>query len=49
MTRNFQLLNSDKTEVIVLGPKHLKDTLSSDITTTDVITLLHSKKPISYI
>ncbi len=28
MICNFLQLNSDKTEVIVLGPKHLRDTLS---------------------
>ncbi len=39
MTCNFLLLNSDKTEVIVLGPKHLRDTLSKDIVTPDGIAL----------
>ncbi|MEJ4486902.1 hypothetical protein SJ978_14785, partial [Enterococcus faecium] len=29
MTRNFLLLNSDKTEVIVIGPKHLREALLS--------------------
>ena len=31
MTRNFLLLNSDKREVIIFGPKHLRDTLSNNI------------------
>ena len=31
MTRNFLLLNSDKTEVLIVRPKHLRDTLSNDI------------------
>ena len=39
MTRNFLLLNSDKTEVLILGPKHLRDTLSNDITALDDIAL----------
>ena len=30
MTCNFLLLNSDKTEVIALGPKHLRNTLCDD-------------------
>ena len=38
MTRNYLLLNSDKTEVIVLGPKHLRDKLT-DKFTLDGITL----------
>ena len=42
MTCNFLLLNSDKTEVIVLGPKHLRDTLSNDIATLDGINLASS-------
>ena len=42
MTCNFLLLNSDKTEVIVLGPKHLRNTLSNDIATLDGITLASS-------
>ena len=32
-TCNFLLLNSDKTEDIVLGPKHLRNTLSNAIAT----------------
>ena len=39
MTRNFLLLNSDKTEVLILGPKHLRDTLSNDIAALDDIAL----------
>ena len=35
MTRNFLLLNSDKTEFLILGPKHLRDTLSNDIAALD--------------
>ena len=42
MICNFLLLNSDKTEVIVFGPKHLRDTLSNDIATLDGITLASS-------
>ena len=42
MTCNFLLLNSDKTEVIVLGPKHLRDALSEDIVTLDGIALASS-------
>ena len=37
MTRNFLLLNSDKTEVLILGPKHLRDKLSNDIAALDDI------------
>ncbi|KAI3369709.1 hypothetical protein L3Q82_024561, partial [Scortum barcoo] len=37
MTRNFLLLNSDKTEVILLGPKHLRNTLSPMIALLDGI------------
>ena len=39
MTRNFLLLNSDKTEVLILGPKHLRDTLSNDRVALDDIAL----------
>ena len=38
-TPNFLFLNSDKTEVIILGPKHLRDTLSNDIAALDDIAL----------
>ncbi|XP_053301931.1 uncharacterized protein LOC128460693, partial [Pleuronectes platessa] len=43
MTSNFFLLNSDKTEVIILGPKHLRDTLSKDIAALDDIALASNK------
>ncbi|MDF5005136.1 hypothetical protein P3575_24015, partial [Vibrio parahaemolyticus] len=36
---NFLMLNSDKTEVIVLGPKQLRDSLSDDIVSLDGIAL----------
>ena len=39
MTRNYLLLNSDKTEIIVLGPKHLRDQLAHDNFTLDGFTL----------
>ena len=42
MTCNFLLLNSDKTEVIVLGPKHLRNVLSNELTNLDGITLASS-------
>ncbi len=42
MTCNFLMLNSDKTEVIVLGPKHLRDALSKDIVSLDGIALASS-------
>ena len=42
MTCNLLLLNSDQTEVIVFGPKHLRNTLSNDIATLDGITLASS-------
>ena len=42
MTRSFLLLNSDKTEVIVLGPQHLRNTLSNDILTLDGTALASS-------
>uniref|UniRef100_A0A8D3CNL5 Reverse transcriptase domain-containing protein n=1 Tax=Scophthalmus maximus TaxID=52904 RepID=A0A8D3CNL5_SCOMX len=42
MTYNFLLLNSEKTEVIILGPKHLRETLSDHIVTLDGITLASS-------
>ena len=31
MSPNFLMLNSDKTEVIVLGPKHIRDSLFNNI------------------
>uniref|UniRef100_A0A3Q3F3D0 Reverse transcriptase domain-containing protein n=1 Tax=Labrus bergylta TaxID=56723 RepID=A0A3Q3F3D0_9LABR len=42
MTRNVLLLNSDKTEVIVLGPKNLRETFSSDVTVLNDISLASS-------
>ena len=42
MTQNFLLLNSDKTEVISLGPKHLRERLSDQIVTLDDISLAPS-------
>ncbi len=42
MSCNFLLLNSDKTEVIVLGPKHLRNSLSNDIVVLGDITLASS-------
>ncbi len=42
MSCSFLLLNLDKTEVIVLGPKHLRNTLSNYIVTLDDITLASS-------
>jgi len=37
MTCNFLMLNSDKTEVILLGPDHLRDQLSGDVVSVDGI------------
>ncbi|MDW1542860.1 reverse transcriptase family protein [Vibrio sp. YT-17] len=42
MSTNFLMLNSDKTEVIVLGPKQLRDSLSDDIVSLDGIALASS-------
>ena len=42
MTCNFLHLNSDKTEVIVFGPKHLRNSLSNQIVTLDGIALASS-------
>ena len=39
MTCNFLLLNSDKTEVILLGPKQHRNTLSNDLALLDGFTL----------
>ena len=39
MSHNFLMLNSDKTEGIRLGPKHIRDSLSSNIVNLHVITL----------
>lgn len=38
MTHNFLLLNSDKTEVMVLGPKHLREALCEHLVTLGGIT-----------
>ena len=40
MTYNFLLLNSDTTDVMLVGPKHLRKTLSSHRPTLDGITLI---------
>jgi len=37
MTCNFLMLNYDKTEVILLGPEHLRDQLSGDVVSVDGI------------
>ena len=42
MTCNFLLLNSDKTEVIILGTQHLRNKLSNNIIYSDGITLTSS-------
>jgi len=42
MSTNFLLLKSDKTEVIVLGSKQLRDSLSDDIVSLDGIALASS-------
>uniref|UniRef100_A0AAQ6IEF8 Reverse transcriptase domain-containing protein n=1 Tax=Anabas testudineus TaxID=64144 RepID=A0AAQ6IEF8_ANATE len=39
MTSNFLLLNPDKTEVILFGPKNLRDTMSKHILTIDDLVL----------
>lgn len=41
-TCNFVLLNSDKTDVIVFGPKHLRNSPSVDMATRDGIVLASS-------
>ena len=38
--KNLLLLNSDKTEVVILGPKHLRDTLSNDEAVLEDIALI---------
>ena len=40
MTQNFLLLNTDKTEVIILGPRHLRETLSNQSVNLDDIRLV---------
>uniref|UniRef100_A0A8P4GNX2 Reverse transcriptase domain-containing protein n=1 Tax=Dicentrarchus labrax TaxID=13489 RepID=A0A8P4GNX2_DICLA len=42
MTCNFLMLNSEKNEILVLGPKYLRDSLSKDIVTLDGINLASS-------
>lgn len=42
MAANFLLLNSDQTEVIVLGPENLRNMVSNQILTLDGITLASS-------
>ncbi|XP_049893135.1 uncharacterized protein LOC126385454 [Epinephelus moara] len=42
VSSNFLMLNSDKAEVIVLGPKHLRNSLSEDIVSLDGIALASS-------
>ena len=42
MTQNVSFLNSDETEIIVIGPKHLRETLSDQIVTLDGISLARS-------
>jgi len=39
MTCKLLMLNSDKTEVILLGPEHLRDQLSGDVVSVDGIAL----------
>lgn len=36
---NFQLLNSDKTQVILFEPKNLRDMIYNQIATLDVFTM----------
>ena len=42
MSNKFLFLNSDKTEIIVLGPKHIRDLLSNNIDNVDGIVLASS-------
>uniref|UniRef100_A0A8P4KP43 Reverse transcriptase domain-containing protein n=1 Tax=Dicentrarchus labrax TaxID=13489 RepID=A0A8P4KP43_DICLA len=42
MTCNFLMLNSEKNEILVLGPKNLRDSLSKDIVSLDGINLASS-------
>ena len=39
MTNNVLLLNTDKTEVMIVGPKHLRMTLFSHLLTLDGMSL----------
>jgi len=43
MTCNFLKLNSDKTEVILLGPEHLRDQRSGDVVSVDDIALASTR------
>ena len=42
MSQNCQLLNSDKTEVIIFGPERFREKLSSYIVTLDGFSLASS-------
>ena len=42
MSCNFLMLNSEKTEILVLGPKNPRDSMSTHIATLDGITLASS-------
>ena len=42
MSCNFLMLNSEKTKIFVLGPKNLRDSMSTHIATLDGITLASS-------
>lgn len=42
MTCNFLLLNSDKIEIIIFGPKHHRDKLSKDVASLNSINLASS-------
>ena len=42
MSCNFLMLNSEKTKILVLGPKNLRDSMSTHIATLDGITLASS-------
>ena len=42
MTQNVFFLNSDKSEVIVIGLKHLRETLSDTVVTLDGVSLVPS-------
>uniref|UniRef100_A0A4W6G917 Reverse transcriptase domain-containing protein n=1 Tax=Lates calcarifer TaxID=8187 RepID=A0A4W6G917_LATCA len=42
MTSNFLLLNSDKTEIIIIGPEHIRNKVSNDVAPLDGIALAPS-------
>jgi len=48
MTCNFLMLNSDKTEVILFGPEHLRDQLSGDVVSVDGIALASNTTTLNY-